>query len=234
VADVLKKSSNIGTAKLSLMLGDKKLYEYMRRFGIGSKSGLDLPGEEAGILHPVNKWSGLSCSRIAIGQGVAATALQMLNVYCTIANNGVRMRPYVVSRVIAKDGAILAENIPTEAGRPIGREVAGLMSQLLSRVTDEGGTGIKARVEDYTVAGKTGSAQKPERGGYSPTDYVASFVGFLPAERPEIGIIVVVDTPQPYHTGGVVAAPAFSAIATQSARYLAISPSAQGELLAGR
>lgn len=234
VADILKKSSNIGTAKLSLMLGEKKLHEYMTRFGIGSKTGLDLPCEEAGILHPVDRWTGISSSRIAIGQGVAVTAVQMLNLYCTIANDGVRMRPYVVSRVVAKDGTVMHENHPAALGSAIRPEVAREMQRLLARVTEEGGTGYRARIEDYPIAGKTGSAQKPVPGGYSSTDYVASFVGFLPAGRPEIGIIVMVDTPQPYHTGGVVAAPAFREIAAQSARYLAIPAAERNGLLASR
>lgn len=224
VADIVKKSSNIGSAKIALMLGERRLSAYLTAFGIGSKTGIDLPGEERGILHSVDKWSGLSCSRIAIGQGVAVTAMQMLDAYCTIANDGVRMRPYVVKRVTGSSGVVLFEQQPKELGRPITRETARVMAKLLEGVTEDGGTGVKARVDGYTVAGKTGSAQKPVAGGYSSTDYVASFVGFLPAERPEIGIIVVVDGPQPSHVGGVVAAPVFSEIAAQSVRYLDIVP----------
>ncbi|MEI6218227.1 MAG: penicillin-binding transpeptidase domain-containing protein, partial [bacterium] len=178
-------------------------------------------------LHPVDKWSNLSCSRIAIGQGVAVTAMQMLDAYCTIANDGVRMRPYVVKRVVGSTGAVLFEQQPRELGRPVTRETARVMARLLEGVTDDGGTGVKARVDGYTVAGKTGSAQKPVAGGYSATDYVASFVGFLPAERPAIGIIVVVDGPQPCHVGGLVAAPVFSEIAAQSVRYLDIVPASR-------
>jgi len=224
VADVLKKSSNIGTAKMALMLGNKRLAHYLADFGVGARSGIDLPGEEAGIFHPVKDWSGVSCSRIAIGQGVAVTALQMLDAYCTIANDGVRMRPHVVRRVVGPDGAVLYEQKPQELGRPIKRETALLMQKLLARVTEDGGTGVKGRVAGYTVAGKTGTAQKAVAGGYSSTAYVASFVGFLPAERPEIGVIVVVDEPQSSHMGGVVAAPAFSEIAGLAVRYLDIEP----------
>lgn len=225
VADVIKKSSNIGAAKLSLMLGKKRLAAHLAAFGIGSRTGVDLPGEERGIFHSTTEWSGLSCSRIAIGQGVAVTALQMLDAYCTIANDGVRMRPYVVKRVVGADGVMVYEQQPRELGRPITPDTARIMAKLLQRVTEDGGTGVKARVEGYTVAGKTGSAQKPVAGGYSATDYVASFVGFLPVERPEIGIIVVVDTPQPCHVGGLVAAPVFSEIGTQTVRYLDVVPS---------
>ncbi len=224
VSDVIKKSSNIGSAKLALMLGEKRLEAYLTAFGIGGRTGIDLPGEERGIFHPVKEWSKLSCSRIAIGQGVAVTALQMLGAYCTIANGGVRMRPYVVKKVVGRDGSMLFEQRPTSMGAPIKPETAKLMSALLARVTEDGGTGTRARVDGYDVAGKTGTAQKPIPGGYSTTDYVASFVGFLPAERPEIGIIVVVDGPQPYHVGGLVAAPAFSEIAEKTVSYLDIVP----------
>jgi len=224
VAEIIKKSSNIGAAKIALMLGERRLSAYLSSFGIGSKTGIDLPGEERGILHSVDKWSDLSCSRIAIGQGVAVTAMQMLDAYCTIANDGVRMRPYVVKRVTGSSGAVLFEQQPKELGRPITRETARVMAKLLQGVTEDGGTAVKARVDGYTVAGKTGTAQKPVAGGYSTTDFVASFVGFLPAERPQIGIIVVVDGPQPLHVGGLVAAPVFSEIAAQSVRYLDIVP----------
>jgi cell division protein FtsI (penicillin-binding protein 3) len=224
VADGLKKSSNILTAKVALMLGEKRVYEYLRAFGIGSKAGVDLPGEETGILHPVSQWSDISITRVPIGQGVAVTALQMLGVFCAIANDGFLMKPFVVSRVTGSNGAVLHESKPEVLSRPITFQTAATMKKLLSRVTEEGGTGIRAQVEGYEVAGKTGSAQKPVAGGYSSTAYMASFVGFLPAEDPEIGLIVVIDEPQPLHTGGVVAGPVFSRIANQTVRCLDIPP----------
>lgn len=224
VADGIKKSSNIMTAKLALMLGNKRLAAYFAAFGLGAETGIDLPGEECGILHPVRKWSKLTPSRIAIGQGVAATALQILNLYCAIANDGHLMRPYIVSEVRARDGTVLLQNQPHVVRSVIRPRTATVMRQLLGRVTEVGGTGRRAQVEGFTVAGKTGTAQKPVAGGYSATDHVASFVGFLPAENPELGIIVVVDEPQPLHTGGVVAAPAFSAIAGEAVRCLGIRP----------
>ena len=224
VADGLKKSSNILTAKVALRLGDKRLHQYLRTFGIGGRTGIDLPGEEAGILHPVSQWSNISATRIAIGQGVALTALQMLGAFCCIANDGYMMKPFVVSRVIGNNGSVIQESKPEVISHPISFETAATMRRLLSRVTEEGGTGTRAQVEGYEVAGKTGSAQKPVAGGYSSTAYMASFVGFLPAEDPEIGLIVVVDEPQPLHTGGVVAGSAFSKIAGQTVRYLDIPP----------
>lgn len=220
VADGLKKSSNILTAKVALTLGDERLERYLRAFGLGHKLGVDLPGEEAGILHPVRQWSGISATRIAIGQGVAVTALQMLGAVCAIANDGFLMRPYLVREVRSGGGEIMQRFEPEVLSRPISVQTATTMRRLLGRVTEEGGTGRRARVAGYTVAGKTGTAQKAVAGGYSSTEHVASFVGFLPVNEPEIGVIVVVDNPQPIHTGGRVAAPVFSRIAGPAIRYL--------------
>jgi cell division protein FtsI (penicillin-binding protein 3) len=228
VADGIKKSSNILTAKVSIQLGAQRLYRYMRAFGLGDRLGLDLPGEERGLLSPVSQWSGISISRLPIGQGVAVTALQLLGSYCTIANGGELMRPFIVKRITAGDGALLFEQHPQVLCRSVSPATAATMRRLLARVTEEGGTGKRARIEGYEVAGKTGTAQKAVAGGYSSTAYVASFVGFLPAEIPEIGVIVVVDEPQPFHTGGVVAGPAFSRIVGQAVRYLDIPPSEAG------
>lgn len=224
VEDGLKKSSNIMSAKLAGMLGDRRFESYMKEFGVGSQLGLDLPGEETGILHPVSKWSAISGSRIAIGQGVGTTALQMLGIFCTIANGGVMMRPYVIDRVVARDGTVLFHQEPVEFHRPISPATAATMRRMLARVTEEGGTGLRAQVPGYAVAGKTGTAQKAVAGGYSNTENIASFVGFLPVDDPKIGIIVVLDNPQPLRTGGRVAAPVFSTIASQLVRYLDIAP----------
>ena len=224
VADGLKKSSNILTAKVALGLGDRQMHRYLSAFGLGARLGIDLPGEEAGILHPPDKWSKLSATRVAIGQGVAVTALQMLGLYCTIANDGFLMRPYVIKRVSSVQGDILTESQPEVLGRPISYETAARMRRLLARVTEQGGTGTRAMVAGYQVAGKTGTAQKPVDGGYSDTAHVASFVGFLPASEPEIGVIVVIDEPHEIHTGGRVAAPVFARIAEQTVRYLNIPP----------
>ena len=224
VSDILKKSSNIGAAKIAIMMGNEKLDRCLRGFNIGSRLGLDLPGEESGILRPLSQWSAISSSRIAIGQGVCVTALQMLGVMCAIANDGRVMKPYVVREVTGSGGQVLLRREPQVLGQPIRADTAALMRSLLARVTEEGGTGVKARVDGFRVAGKTGTAQKVVGGHYSETDYMASFVGFLPADDPEIGMIVVVDEPQPLHTGGTVAAPVFGEVAEQAVRYLGILP----------
>lgn len=224
VADGLKKSSNILVGKVAVALGKRRLEKHLRAFGFGRRLGIDLPGEEAGLLAPCSAWSAVSTTRIGIGQGVAVTALQMLGAICAVANDGFLMRPYVVAQVSTGRARILLQPEPRILGRPIRQVTAARMRRLLRRVTEEGGTGTGARVAGYRVAGKTGTAQKVVDGKYSNTAFVASFVGFLPADRPEIGIIVVMDEPGPLHTGGAVAAPVFSAIASQAIRYLDVPP----------
>ena len=226
VADILKKSSNIGAAKVALKLGERNLERYLREFGVGRPAGIDLPGEEGGILHNRSKWTSLSISRIPMGHEVGVTSLQMVNMLCSIANDGFLMKPSVIKRVVDAHGRTIMEFTPEVVSRPIREDTSKLMRTLLSRVTEDGGTGTRARVPGYTVAGKTGTAQKAIPGGYSDSANIASFMGFLPAENPEIAMIVVVDEPQPLHTGGVVSGPIFAEIASQAVRYLDIPPSA--------
>lgn len=238
MADVLKKSSNIGAAKIALMLNPARTERYLREFGIGASVGLSLPGEEGGIFRSRDSWTAISLSRIAMGHEVAVTSLQMLNAVSAIANDGFLMKPRIIRKVVHTDGRTLFETEPEVLSRPITPETSATMRRLMARVTEQGGTGRRARLEDlvgFTVAGKTGTAQKPVRGGYSDTANMASFVGFLPAEKPEISMIVVVDEPQPKHTGGAVAAPVFRKIAEQAVKYLDIPPVLKpGEETAGR
>ncbi len=222
VTTLLKKSSNIGAAKTSLMLGNRRLEAYFHGFGFGRRLGIDLPGEEGGILMPSKRWSQLSPTRMAIGQGVAVTSLQMLGAYCAIANDGRLMWPHVVDRIESPSGEVLYRAAPRVLARPIRPDTAAKVRRMLVGVTEEGGTATRAAVDNYTVAGKTGTAQIPMHGGYSDTDYWASFVGFCPAEKPEFGVIVVIERPSPQHTGGFVAAPVFGKIAEAVAHYLEI------------
>src|ERR1035437_6583201 len=225
VADIIKKSSNIGAAKIAVLLGNERLYAYLKQFGIGECTGIELPGEEAGLLYPVSKWTAISPTRIAIGHEVAVTALQMLGVLCAIANDGVRMKPYIIQQVTDADGHLLYQQSPVAVSLPSRADTARLMKSLLVRVTEEGGTGTRARVEGYNVGGKTGTAQKAIPGGYSDTLNMSSFMGFIPAEDPQLAIIVVLDEPSnDVRTGGYVAAPVFKEIAEQSVRYLDIPP----------
>lgn len=224
VADILKESSNIGAAKIALELGEERLEKYLRAFGVGEATDVDLPGEEKGIFRNRSQWSGISVTRIAMGHEVAVTALQMLNVFNIIANQGFQLKPKVIQKIVRENGAIERPLIPEVQKRVIRPQTAALMCRLLRRVTEEGGTGTRAALDEYAVAGKTGTAQKPEAGGYSQSNHMASFAGFLPAQDPEISIIVVADSPQPRHTGGAVAAPAFKKIAEQVLRRLQAQP----------
>ncbi|NLB56035.1 MAG: penicillin-binding protein 2 [Lentisphaerae bacterium] len=224
VADVVKKSSNIGSAKIALMLGNSGLYNYLRAFGIGSKTGVELPGEELGLLYPVNKWTAISPTRIAMGHEVAVTALQMLNMMCAVGNNGRLMQPYIVSKVVDWRGVVISEGNPKQIGRPITAQTASLMCTLLARVTDQGGTGRSAALEGYRVAGKTGTAQKPIPGGYSSTLNISSFMGLVPAHAPELGMIVVLDSPKKQRTGGGSAAPVFKRAMQPLLKYYDVPP----------
>ncbi len=228
----LSKSSNIFCARVGLMLGERRLKAYQRAFGFGERVGIDLPGEERG-LQQSGKWGELATSRIAIGQGVAVTGMQMLNGYCCLANGGRLMKPYVVSRIVDSQGTELQRNQPQVMARPIRPEVAATICRMLIGVTEEGGTATRAKVINYTVAGKTGTAQIPENGQYSSSEYWASFVGFLPAEKPVFGVLVVVERPHPQHMGGFVAAPVFARIAEATAKYLevpaTVAPEADAE-----
>ena len=231
IADALKKSSNIAAAKVALELGDQRLYQYLRDFGIGQSTGIELPGDESGILYAPNRWTKLSISRIAMGHEVASTALHLVNILSAMGNSGFLMKPRIVSRIVNTDGDIVYASKEEVLSRPIRGDTATLMCRLLSRITDDGGTGARARVEGYTVAGKTGTAEKVlPGGGYSKDENIASFMGLIPAEQPELSIIVVVDAPQPEHTGGKVAAPVYREIAEQAVKYLDIAPVSQAQM----
>jgi cell division protein FtsI/penicillin-binding protein 2 len=236
VADVIKVSSNIGTAKIALLMGNQLVYDSLKAFHFGERLGVGIPGEEGGIFYSPKHWSKISITRIGMGHEIGVTALQVLSMMSAIAYNGVQMKPMIIKKVTAPDGTVLQEYKPEELGRPISPAAARKMQTLLSRVTEEGGTGTKARVEGYTVAGKTGTAQKikpaSEGGGYYAKNFTSSFVGFLPVENPEIAIIVVADDPGEYtesgrkikYYGGTVCGPAFKEIAEFAVRYLRISP----------
>jgi cell division protein FtsI/penicillin-binding protein 2 len=226
VSTALKKSSNIVCAKIGLMLGEKRLLAYLRAFNFGAPLNIDLPREERGILpRPGTRaWDALKLTRMPIGQGIAVTGLQMINAYSTLANDGVMMRPYVVDRIVSPCGETVFKAKPEVLGRPVRPEVARAVREMLQGVTEEGGTGKRASVPGYSIGGKTGTAQKAVAGGYSSTDYYASFVGFVPAREPVFSVLVSVERPRPQHTGGYVAAPVFAKIAAATARYLEIEP----------
>lgn len=236
VSEIIKVSSNIGTAKIAALMGKDEVYNALRAFGFRSKLGVGLPGEERGILDPPELWSKKRITRVSIGQGVAATALQVLSMMNAIAYNGVQMKPYIIKDVVKPDGTVLLKNEPEVMGRPVRPAAARLMQKMLAQVTEEGGTGTKAALEGYRVAGKTGTAQKVKpTGGYYEKNFVSSFAGFLPVDNPEIGIIVVADDPGEYNErgrkvkyyGGTVCGPAFKEIARKAVEYLRIAPEGQ-------
>ena len=214
VAHILSHSSNVGAITLAQKLGKQRLARWIKRFGFGKLTGIDFPGESQGIVLPEERWSGSSIGNIPIGQGIAVTPIQMASAYAAIANRGLWVQPHLVDHV--GDGA------PKVPGRRriVTQWVARQIMAMLKNVVAEG-TGTLAEVPGYQVAGKTGTAAKPDaQGVYSDSRYVASFVGVVPASRPRLVILVSVDEPQGAIWGGVVAAPAFSQIAKFGLQYL--------------
>ncbi len=227
VREIITKSSNIGTAKVAMKLGSQRLHNYISQMGFGQRSGVTLPGEVRGILHPVNKWSKLSISRIPMGHGIAATPLQLVMAMSAMANGGNLMRPLLVDRLVDRDGNVVMQYKPTVVRKVIRDVTAQQMVQTLKTVVSDEGTASQARLQNYAVAGKTGTAQKPSKTqrGYEAGKYFSSFIGFLPAENPQLCIGVFVDEPNNGYYGGTVAGPAFKAIAQQSANYFGLEPS---------
>ena len=226
VAQILSKSSNVGAITLAQLLDKNRLMSWISRFGFGRPTGIDFPGESQGIVLPADKWSGSTIGNVPIGQGIAVTPMQMASAYAAIANGGMWTRPHLVERV--GDGPPR----PVARHRIVTRWIARELTSMLQNVVLDG-TGTLAQVPGYHVAGKTGTAAKPDsHGGYSSSKYVASFVGFAPATRPRLVVLVTVDEPQGAIWGGVVAAPAFKAIAQQTLQYLSAPPDAPGQVAA--
>src|SRR5690242_10591322 len=220
VAQILAHSSNIGAIELAEMLGRTRLSSWINRFGFGHVTGIDYPGESPGIVLPPDKWSGSTIGNVPIGQGIAVTPVQMAAAYAAIANHGVWSRPHLVDHVAGGGRPSLYRR------RLVSRPIAGQLMGMLKDVVAEG-TGQYAAIPGYQVAGKTGTAQKPDsHGGYATGRYVASFVGIVPASRPRLVLLVMVDEPQGAIWGGTVAAPAFQQIARFDLQYLEVPPDA--------
>ena len=224
VEEILFHSSNIGAAKVGLRMGPARLYQYIRRYGFGHKTGIALPGEVSGIAHPLARWNGLSITRIPMGHEVAVTPLQMLMALNTIANGGTLMKPMIVKSVVDSDGTPIFQYEPQQIGQVITPRAAMLMTTALRRVVSPEGTAPKAAVTGYDVAGKTGTAQKIENGQYV-RKYYSSFIGYFPAANPEVSILVSLDEPtEGAYYGGSVAGPVFRAVAEKVAQYLGLEP----------
>ncbi|MGA2982775.1 MAG: penicillin-binding protein [Terriglobia bacterium] len=218
VTDVLANSSDVGSIKLGLRLGEDRFYRYIQAYGFGAKTDLELPGEERGLLQPPSHWSGISIGEISIGQEIGVTPLQMISVYSAIANGGILFQPRIVHDVFL--GAHHDALAPATGRRVVSAHTAEMMRQMLAAVVDHG-TGKPAQLGGYTSAGKTGTAQKIDASRtYSKSNYVASFIGFAPAARPAVTILVVIDSPAGAHHGTDVAAPVFRSIAEQTLGYL--------------
>jgi cell division protein FtsI (penicillin-binding protein 3) len=215
---ILSRSSNVGVVTIAEVLGRDRITQWIRRFGFGRTTGVEFPGESKGIVLPSDRWSGSTIGNVPIGQGIAVTPMQMVAAYGAIANKGVWIQPHLVERV-----ARGREAEPVRR-RILSRRTAKQVRHMLREVVEEG-SGTEAQVPGYRIAGKTGTAAKPDAsGGYSSSAYVASFVGFVPAKDPRLVILVTVDEPRGAIWGGVVAAPAFAEIAKFGLQYLEIPP----------
>ena len=226
VQQILAQSSNVGAIKIGQKLGKNLYYHYISGFGFGTSTGLDLPGETPGIMRRPKGWSGLSLPVLSLGQEISVTPIQVATAFAAVANGGNLLRPHVVRGLRARDGSLHRQVGPVVIRRVISAETAQTLLAMLRAVVEEG-TGKEAALVEYTVAGKTGTAQKldPATGRYSQQRVVASFVGAVPAEQPRLVILVVIDDPETLRWGGSVAAPAFREIARDALKYLQVPPS---------
>jgi cell division protein FtsI (penicillin-binding protein 3) len=214
---IIKYSSNIGAIKIAEKIGKEGFYKYAKLFGFGDKANIDLPGESAGLMRRWKNWTNVDFSTIAFGQGLSTTALQLVNAFSTFANGGKLMKPYIVEKIMTKDKSIVKEFAPKIKNSVISKETADVITQFMMTVVKEGGTGTRAAMKNYKVAGKTGTAQKVdhELKKYSDEKFIGSFIGYAPAENPIVTVGVFIDEPEDEKYGGVVAAPAFKNIISQ-------------------
>lgn len=225
LGDIIRQSSNVGAAMVAARLGKERYYETIRRFGFGGPTGVDLPGELAGLVPPTAQWLGPGLETIGFGQGISVTPLQLLVAASALGNQGRLVRPHVLRAVRDPEGRVIKVTAP-EPGRQattpeVARAVVGMMEEVVDR-----GTGTLARIGGYRIAGKTGTAQKPAPGGgYMPDEFVVSFVGLVPADSPRLAVLVILDGPKGEYYGGTAAAPVFQAIATQVLWHLRLPPS---------
>ncbi len=226
LSEIIKVSSNIGIYKVSQKLGKEKFYATIRNFGFGSKTGIDFPGEVSGLLRSVQRWQPIETGTISFGQGIGVTSLQLLSAFGAIANKGVRMQPHLVEKIVGKNGELLYQVSHSSINQSIRPETAIQLTRMLQKVVEPGGTAPAAFIEEYPVAGKTGTAQKVDSktGRYFEGKYVASFIGFAPAEDPRLVMLVWLDEPQGAYFGGTVAAPVFKNIMQKALHYMGVPP----------
>lgn len=223
--NIIKYSSNIGAVKIGETIGSEALYRALIGFGFGEKTGIDCPGETAGSLPSFRRWSKIHTGTISFGHGLSVSAIQLITAVSAIANGGTLMKPYMVQAILDAKGAPVARFGPEPRGRAVSEKTAQSVREMMRKVVEEGGTGVLGAVDGYDACGKTGTAQKiDETGAYAKGSYLASFVGFLPARKPRIAIIVLIDEPQGDHYGGTVAAPIFKKIGQGALNYLDVPP----------
>jgi len=223
VAQILSHSSNVGAVTIAKKLGAASLMDWIGRFGFGKQTGIDFPGESPGQVLPLDKWYGSTIGNVPIGQGIAVTPIQMAAAYGAIANGGVWVEPHLVQRI--GDHAVRSFKRRRVVAKPVNSELKAMLTNV---VDEHGATGNAAAIAGYTVAGKTGTAQKPGPNGYTTGKYVASFIGMVPVGRPRLVVLVTVDEPHGAIFGGVVAAPAFAQIAKFDLQYMGVTPDAPG------
>lgn len=226
VNKIIKYSSNIGAVKIGEMVGPARLYSYLARFGFGRRTEIDLTGESPGLMRPYKRWRNLDAANVAFGQGVSVTALQMVMAMSALANDGLLMRPYIVSKITDSFGQVVKKTQPEIIRRVISSQTAREIQLMLRLVVEEGGTGVRAETRGYPTAGKTGTAQKLDKATkrYSQHKFFSSFLGFVPYQNPELTIFVALDEPWPKIYGGVVAAPVFNEIAARVLPMLNVPP----------
>jgi cell division protein FtsI (penicillin-binding protein 3) len=224
ISEALAKSSNVAAIKLGLRVGNESMYDFMTRFGFGSKTGIELPGETVGILRKVERWQSSSIGSIAMGQEIGVTPVQMASAFGALANDGLRIAPHLVREIRDVSGAVVFKAQP-EQRRVVSAETAISLRGMLEGVTLHG-TAKKAQLDGYSAAGKTGTAQKidPKTRSYSSTKFIGSFVGFAPVSNPQVVIIVVIDEPAGSYHGGEIAAPVFREIAEQILPGMGVMP----------
>lgn len=225
-ANIIRVSSNIGAIKIGERLGGQGYYDYLRSFGFGRQTGIDLAGESDGLLAPPRRWSGVSLPAMSFGQGMGVTAMQLLGAAAALANDGVLNKPTVLKEVRDGDGNLIHQSVPEVVDRVVSKATARRVTRILETVVSDNGTGRAAQIPGYRVAGKTGTAQKtdPETGSYSDQLRVVSFVGYVPASAPRLAILVTLDEPEGYASGGGTAGPVFANIASQALAYLEVPP----------
>jgi len=220
---IIQHSSNIGAVKIGELLGAQYLYKMLKQFGFGSKTDIDCPAEATGSLMSYDLWTPLDQGVICFGHSISVSAIQLLTAACAIANGGYLMKPFLVHKILSADGKVIHEKKPQRIRRVISQQTAYQVRKIMQTVVTSDGTGEKAAMDSYAVCGKTGTSRKINSSGtYARNLYIASFLGFVPAEKPEIAILVVVDEPEEGYYGGQVAAPAFKRIAYKTLQYLSI------------